>query len=1492
MAVKIKFNNGIPEKPTFVLMNRSGNKLGIINTSSEDAKFSFNDADELSFDVYKDLNDNPTINPLWDSIVNFKLIWCKEWNKVYEIYVSLDDGESIVKHITATSLGDAETSQIILHDIEINTESDIDRDDYTPTVLYDGENPDASLLDRITDKLPNYSIGHVDTTISGIQRTFQFDNQSIRDAFITIEGEIGCIICIDCYVDNSGNLIREINAYDLLSTCNDCGHRGEFRDTCPKCNSTDVTNGYGEDTTIFVSVDNLTDDIQYSVDTGSVKNCFKLEAGDDLMTATIRSINPNGSDYLYYISDETKEDMSDALVTRLSEYDERYEYYNTEHVLDISSYAAQYNSVISEYSTYSSDYDSMPSSLVGHPAIVEAYYNALDFSYFLNTSLMPSPSMADTTASIEAGKLTDANLSPVAVTNLSSITQATAENAVLSMAKVIVDNRYKVTATTSSFSSNIWRGYFTITNYSDEDDTATSATVAITINSDYETFVEQKINKALNKKQTDDPTDIVTLFNLNVTDFTSELSKYSLDSLLYFRDSCQSCIDVLIEQGIANHETWADSNPDLYQELYVPYRAKLAAIDSEISDRSADIDVVESLIGFLVSSMMSIQNELNIEQFLGSTLWHEFCSYRREDTYSNSNYISDGLTNAELVSSAMEFMDTARNEIYKAAALQHSISSTLHNLLVMKEFRPLVNHFENGNWITVKADDSLFRLRLIEYGIKWDDISELDVTFSDVSKVKNGLRDVENVIKQASSMATSYGAITRQASKGQKSDTKINNWIDNGLSLTTMKIVNTADDQNITWDEHGLLAREYDSILDDYDDKQLKIINRGLYVTDDGWQTAKAGIGNFTFYNPVTQQTEEGYGVIADKLVGNFILGQTLGIYNSAGSIALDEDGLTIKNGTSTVFSADTNGNLSLSGEINAQSGTIGGYTISSSSNTGTSSSGGHAYTNSLYAHSGDGTYEYEVGIKGDGNSSTGTASNLAFYITRVNAGDAWTASNRTNVFYVSKSGKLYADNAEIKGVITATSGSFTGSIHAGNGDIGGWTIGSTSLYKNSDAPSSSGTQYQTLLYAPDSASSNLSAISTRKRTYTDGVAGNWSNTFYVRYDGYIAAYGGGKIGSWNLGVGTGTAGALYNGMTSLSDTTNNGVYLGSDGIALGKGVFKVTAAGHLTATYGSIADWTISANELYKQTTISGYDYRAFLYAPAGMTSTTMAFGTCYRTSGTTPGSWTYPFYVRYDGYVRCNNIDIRGGSINITTSTSTDDKITLSYNYDSSHSVSSTFRSNGIACTDNNPSGNNNGYTSQAWYQANYCGSYFDSNMIWELATRYSSTYGYRAGLTMNKGRSSTRLISIGEGTTHAGWIAAHNANGNTTVSMDGDGGICSAYTWTTLSDRKKKKDIAQLDQLSSAEFIYNLNPVRFVYKDFPDEVHHGFIAQDVEDALDESDWKLVNENVEKKFDDTGVVDSKTTYKTLAYTELIADLVATVQSLNARISQLENMM
>lgn len=68
-----------------------------------------------------------------------------------------------------------------------------------------------------------------------------------------------------------------------------------------------------------------------------------------------------------------------------------------------------------------------------------------------------------------------------------------------------------------------------------------------------------------------------------------------------------------------------------------------------------------------------------------------------------------------------------------------------------------------------------------------------------------------------------------------------------------------------------------------------------------------------------------------------------------------------------------------------------------------------------------------------------------------------------------------------------------------------------------------------------------------------------------------------GYIGNESQGFVIGSR-AIYNGMTSLGDTTHNGVYVGVDGIALGRGNFKVDASGNLTAKRGSFGSLSVDS--------------------------------------------------------------------------------------------------------------------------------------------------------------------------------------------------------------------------------------------------------------------------------------------------------------------------
>lgn len=199
--------------------------------------------------------------------------------------------------------------------------------------------------------------------------------------------------------------------------------------------------------------------------------------------------------------------------------------------------------------------------------------------------------------------------------------------------------------------------------------------------------------------------------------------------------------------------------------------------------------------------------------------------------------------------------------------------------------------------------------------------------------------------------------------------------------------------------------------------------------------TAKGQKRDSFVYGTVASSGEDGVSVIFDGAEAPTPVSTTVDV--AAGHRVL----MLIKNHTATVVSNITsptvngvtfttfkNGVMANFDGITAKYADLGGF-ISVAGDTEhegkTSAAGGHAHRTSLYVHNSDDTYEYEAGLKGDARDSA----YVAFYIKRMPKGQAWSSSSY--MFYVNNSGKLYAQNADITGKITATSGSFKGSIDA-----------------------------------------------------------------------------------------------------------------------------------------------------------------------------------------------------------------------------------------------------------------------------------------------------------------------------------------------------------------------------------------------------------------------------------------------------------------------------
>lgn len=960
MAKLILDKNNMVSFPTLLLQNKNFDTLGCI-ADYYDFTYSehFNGANECSFTVYKKLDN--VENALWDSIVDFKVLYIPEYQERFEIKVSESYEGSDTKNITATSLCEAELGQTILRNIEINTETDISNVNYDenfPTVFfrnvddymaYDWSGSkysdysdkkkqevlrNSSLLHRLLEKAPHYSIGHIDQSLINIQRTFSISNTDIYGELTgEIAEEFGCLFVFD-------SMTRTISAYDLYYTCATCGHRGDFSDKCSKCGSEDLYGQYGEDTTVFIDRENLANNISIETNSDSLKNCFYVEGGDELVNATIRMINPNGSQYIFYFSEETKKDMPTELVNILEQYEDEYSSIINNMNIALTSDISiinNYNIVVNCINTLFPEkkYDEITQFLVGYSSISKFIFEATDLYMFVKTSMMPTieidnMDIKSSMLNIVNGFATGFNVdlvtgseyifqNTIAITNPTSAIQSIVERRVLNTAKLYYNTAlYNLDlecinytqATTETDGSYTCK--FILTSIADKDDNGLpleeiSEEITLSISDDVLLYTEQEIIVATADKDSIKDNQITSL-SMSLDKFTERIKLYSLDELSNLLTMFESCLSIIEDKELKDNELYMVD--DLYGKYRSFYYDRILIVNQRLAKLEEYLGYIKNVYyydssngetsGVLNNIRNVICDMLDIKSYLGDDLYNTFCSYRREDTYSNSNYISDGLNDAELLEKTEKLLDVAKKELYKAGSLQYSVSSDINNFLALPEFEPFKSKFEVGNWIRIGIDDKIYKLRLLSYEVKYEDIQTISLEFSTVEKIYNGTTDINSIMSSASSMATSYSSVVKQVEKDSEKTKMVDGWINEGLMATQTKFVN-AKNQCLTIDENGLLARSYDSIHDIYSPFQLKIVNNGLYTTHNAWETIDVGVGRISYYDPILKENVEDYGIIAKTIVGHLILGENLVIANSnddgLSTVKIDKDGIYISGG-------------------------------------------------------------------------------------------------------------------------------------------------------------------------------------------------------------------------------------------------------------------------------------------------------------------------------------------------------------------------------------------------------------------------------------------------------------------------------------------------------------------------------------------------------------------------------------------------------------------
>ncbi len=882
---------GKVEPPSLLLMNRTFQPIGKIGRFENwHISLSANALDEICFEVHKFADGKPC--PVWDMLTDLKIVYAEGFGK-FEISVDYTDSAETVKFIHGVSL-ETELTQIMLRDFYVNdadagdmsatdySNKDIDKEEtFTPTVFYNQKDPEHSLLHRVlADKAPHWSIGYVTPCIaldeeeapkpvSSFQRSFTADGESIYDFLTeTVAKECNVAFLFD-------TIDRKINCYSLCEDAFD-----------PETGNLTVA-GIGEDTAVLVSKTRLSSEITLSSNKDGIKNCFRVEGGDDMITDLLRAVNPNGSGYVYRFSQFQYDDMPKALRERLQEYQAMMEDQNTQ------------------------------DAYYGENGIYTRLCRAYDDLARYESAMMPEPSSENTPADAKeqyealVAKLTAKGFS-VAVSSVNTYNDnlfAGVTNNIEAYAQILTSSEFdvKILRDTASYhsSSETWHGQFQVIRHTGEKDAypadaSLGNIITIKVTKDPAAFARQKIEKELAKGSMLGVD--LSVAEMNEQDLLNHFRQYSLNRLKSFYDGYNSCISVLI--GLGKTETSDSQDP-----LYSRYETRLKTVEQAMEERKADIENVNGRIQTLESEqkeflygssamaqpLFSYQPH-DLKTCLGS-LYAEFCKYRREDAYTNNSYTSEGLDTAECLEKAKELLDAAHREAKKACRLQRTASASLHNLFALPEFEPLYDKFALYNYIRIRTEDEVLKLRIAGIEFHGETAHEVQVTFAEhVDVVSSTAQTVRQTLQQAAQMSESYPSTVLQAEKGNQAEQKLQEIETNGLDAGKNMVTNSENNE-ITITRSGIIGK----CMNDegsYGDRQFRITGNTMAFTDDNWKSVRVAIGENTFRHPLTESKETQYGIFAENIIGNLIAGEKMYIGNKEGNVFITESGIRIGKGT------------------------------------------------------------------------------------------------------------------------------------------------------------------------------------------------------------------------------------------------------------------------------------------------------------------------------------------------------------------------------------------------------------------------------------------------------------------------------------------------------------------------------------------------------------------------------------------------------------------
>lgn len=976
-------STGIIEQPVLFLNTLANEPIcPISNRINLRANFKYNDVSEITFDVpEKILIDNEWVdNECFDELRGMRTVFMEPFGVFILVDPSIsDDGATRIKSCTGYSLE---------YELNYKTMPALDGTYlfHDPTGL--NEN---TMMSIIMDEIPNWSIGHVDTTVAIRYRTFDISADSLYSTMMnTLQDSYGCVFLYD-------TRRRQIHVYDMDSVV--------------------------ENVPVYLSKNNLLKNQTIKELSDEIVTCLGVYGADDV---SINSVNPLGGEKIYnlnYFIDVG--DIPTAIGTKWKTWQENFDIYQT-----------TFSTLFSQYYINLMLLNTQKATLVDLQGELDSLKHVLD-TYKTDVSGDHSAEIEETNTKI-AAKQVEVDIQTATVKK----TQDSVDDDIKSMkditelcsfSKYFDDDELKVINAYIKEDS-LQDSTYVVTYVDGEVAVANNITssnpysFSLTEADLYEaTSYKELTEEEIQKLKTDGGMTDAEVENLR--NITNNISKTHLGwkffNVSYGKLSVTNVNDKFDLSGLAVNSTISykeAANDDGTHDCVVcisidtpeyngdtPSSALFVVSgtckDIVYSDSTIDKSHVDSFSMRLTSGVASLTCDTSI--------------YQRQNTIQ-------------------ELYDYGKTTLQDLAYPAYEFDVDCGNFMWNQDYQQFKDNIGLGKSINLEFKDGFYLSPILtEMDIDFDDAFNFKLVFSNKISSNNPEFKLADIIGQTSKTSSSLNnsKFTYKAFSNSTVQNDVEKLINDALDVAKNAIINS-NGQNVIIDDGGIhLLKVVDDVTGETDPCEIRLVNNQIVFTDDSWNSAKLAIGKIKTDPKADEYT---MGVVAESLIGNIIIGNKLTI-ESTGTDPITGETLV------KLFKVDSDG-VSMRNSIIAMEGAKDKETGAAGNKMLFDPNFGCAFgDNTIFSYGDDGKLKYGFMDYTDPDNPVLKFDKDEAGKETVPAGSSFFYDLDEDKAYFK--GDIYANNGYFKGTVNATSGSFTGdvictSLDCSNATVTGLTVG------------------------------------------------------------------------------------------------------------------------------------------------------------------------------------------------------------------------------------------------------------------------------------------------------------------------------------------------------------------------------------------------------------------------------------------------------------------